>query len=135
MMRSLVRLAIVAFAACAAAEPAAAQMDGSYDMVGINSQPLPVLSPGEDGVLVHKAVLLLMPDGRFFMRARANVDDSPEPVEEKIEGTYSVTDDSLALTPDDTASNGEMRFRFTFAEDTLRLYNAEGHEYTFRRQR
>lgn len=133
-MRSLLRLAIVAFAACAAAEPAAAQMDGGYHLGEVNGQSLPVLSPGGDGVLVHKVILLLMPDGRFFMKARAVMEGAPEPVEEEIEGTYSVTGDSLALTPDDAEKNGEMAFRFTLADGTLRLYNGEGHEYTFRRQ-
>ena len=69
------------------------------------------------------------------MQAKASLEGVPEQVVEELEGTWSVTGDALALTPDDQEANGEMRFRFTLAEDTLRLYNAEGHESSFRRQR
>jgi hypothetical protein len=133
-MRTLLRLAILGFTAAIAAAPAAAQMEGgSYLLVEVDGQPVPAPSPNESSVVMHKAVLLFTPEGRFFMQAKASLDGAPEQVEEEMEGTWSVTGDSLALTPDGDGAGDVMRFRFTLAEGTLRLYDDDGHEYTFRR--
>lgn len=132
MMRTLVRLAIVAFAACAAAKPAGAQMEGRYELAEVDGQPLPAASPDEDGVTMHRTVLRLTAKGRFHIQAWASVDGSADPVKEEMEGTWSVTDDQLTMLPAEAKGEPPMRFRFTLTEGTLRLVNGMGQEFTFR---
>jgi hypothetical protein len=133
MMRTLARLAVVALAACMAAQPAAAQMEGSYDLVEINGQAIPAPSPSEEGVVMHGIVLQLMPDGRFSMRFRAAWEGELPELEQEFQGTFAVTADTLALTAENLEETRTIHFRFTLADGTLRLYDEHEDEYTLRR--
>ena len=131
-MRSLIALLLLAFATVAAA-PAAAQVEGSYELVQINGHALPAPSPTEDGVVMHNAALALAPDGRFLMLAKASSGGDAEQHEAEGRGTWTVTGDSLALTPDGGGADDALHFRWTLADGTLTLVDEEGDAYTFRR--
>ena len=132
-MRSLITLLAAVFAACLAAAPAAAQVEGRYELVQINGHALPAPSPTEDDVIIHRAALALMADGRFLMQAQASAGDDAEPRESEARGTWTVTGDSLALTPEDGGADDALLFRWTLEDGTLTLVDEEGDAYTFRR--
>lgn len=131
-MRSLIALLLLALATLAAA-PAAAQVEGTYELVQINGQALPAPSPSEENVVMHGATLALTADGRFLMQARAGAADDTEPQEAEARGTWTASGDSLALTPDDGGADHALHFRWTLREGTLTLHDEEGDAYTFRR--
>lgn len=134
-MRAFARLAIVAFAVFAAAPPAAAQMEGSYDLMEINGQAVPVPSPGEDGVVMSKMSLVLTPEGRFVLQFAVEVAGFPQRIEEVVEGTFTVAGDTLAITSQNREDVSTVHFRFALADGTLRLYDYRDDEYTLRRRR
>lgn len=131
-MRSPIALLLLALATLAAA-PAAAQVEGTYELVQINGRALPTPSPAEENVVMHGATLALSEDGRFLMQARAGTADAAEPQEAEARGTWTVTGDSLALTPDDGGADDALHFRWTLEDGALTLYDEEGDAYTFRR--
>jgi hypothetical protein len=132
-MRSIVTLVVLAFAACLAPAPAAAQIAGSYALAEVNGHPLPAPSPEEADVVVRIMSLLLTPEGRFTMAATATLDGGSEQAEESAEGAWTVDGDSLVLTSDDYEDDGVLRFRWKLEDGTLKLYTENGHEFAFRR--
>jgi hypothetical protein len=132
-MRSILTLAVLAFASCLAPAPAAAQMAGSYALAEVNGHALPAPSPEEADVVVRTMSLVLTPEGRFTMEAAATLDGGSEQSEQSAEGAWTVDADSLILTSDDEEEDGVLRFRWTLEGGTLKLYTENGHEFAFRR--
>jgi len=134
-MHSTITLLILSFIASIAA-PAAAQtpqelLEGAYWAVAINGQPIPAPSPTEDGVVVHEIAVLIKEDGRFTMKVRASARGQAEH-ERWSGGTYTVTGDTLVVTPGPNSVEREVvRFRWRLDGDVLWLYDEHGHEYRF----
>ncbi|HEU4884006.1 MAG TPA: hypothetical protein VFT45_17225 [Longimicrobium sp.] len=132
-MRSIVTLVVLAFAACLAPAPAAAQMAGSYMLAEVNGHALPAPSPEEADVVVLTMSLVLTPEGRFMMEATANLDEESGESRQTAEGAWTVDADSLILTSDDEEEDGVLRFRWRMEGGMLKLYTENGHEFAFRR--
>jgi hypothetical protein len=131
-MRMITVLVLAVLAACASASRGDAGLEGSYELARINGGALPAPSPTEDGVTMRGATLRLMPDGRFTMHAKATTGGGGEQTDERSQGTWSVTGDTIVMVPD--VSGGDPpSFRWTLDEGTLTLHDEDGHAYTFRR--
>jgi hypothetical protein len=131
-MRMITVLVLAVLAACASASRGDAGLEGNYELVRINGGALPAASPTEDGVTMQGATLRLMPDGRFTMDAKATTGGGDGQRDERSQGTWSVTDDTLVMVPD--VSGGDPpSFRWMLDQGTLTLYDQDGHAYTFRR--
>jgi hypothetical protein len=131
-MRVITVLVLALLAACASASRGGAGLEGSYELVRINGDALPAESPTEDGVTMQGVTLRLTPDGRFTMDAKATTGGGVGQSDERSQGTWSSTGDTLVMVPD--VSGGDPpRFRWTLDEGTLTLYDQDGHAYTFRR--
>lgn len=113
-----------------AAVPAAAQVEGRYQIVSINGQPLPAPSPTEEGVTVTGSRFWFDDDGRYTVSLRANTPEG-EDVEEEG-GAYTTAGDSLLL------SEGEdvppLVFRWARQGDTLRISDQDGNAYALLRE-
>jgi hypothetical protein len=108
--------------------PAAAQVEGSYQLLRVDGRALPAPSPTEEGVTLHGGAFTFQADGRFSLRARATAATETEPRGESLAGRWAASGDSLTLTP--ANGGGLIGFRWMRAGDTLRIYD-RGYEYTF----
>jgi hypothetical protein len=93
-MRSRFIAPLLLLAALAAA-PAAAQVEGSYRLDAINTQPLPAPSYAEPNVAVHGGSLTFGYDGRFTLSLSPRADGTGE----QLAGTYEIGHDSLRFMP------------------------------------
>lgn len=129
-MRSRFAAPLLLLAALAAV-PAAAQVEGRYQVVGINGHALPAASPTEDGVTVVRAAFWFEPDGRATVSMTANVASGLSM--RRANGTYVTVRDSLRVT----TGRGEptaTAYRWALDGDTLRLYDEHQNVYALLRQ-
>jgi hypothetical protein len=115
-MRSRLLAPLLLLAALAAA-PAAAQVEGSYRLVGINNRALPATSDAE-GVLVHGGSISFGYDGRFTLSLSPRADGSGE----RMAGTYAIAGDTLRLVPEGAGAD-PVESRWRRRADTLVVFH------------
>jgi hypothetical protein len=128
-MRSRFAAPLLLLAALAAV-PAAAQVEGRYQLVGINGHALPAPSPTEDGVTVTRAAFWFERDGRASVGITASASDGP--AAQRTAGAYVADGDSLRLTTDD--GDGPVTYGWARQGDTLRLYDEQQNVYVLLRE-
>ena len=128
-MRSRFAAPLLLLAALAAV-PAAAPVEGRYQVVSINGQALPAASPTEDGVTVVRAAFWFERDGAFNLAMTANVAEGPST--QRAGGTYQVAGDSLRVITGD--GDEPVAYRWAIQGDTLRLYDEHRNVYALLRE-
>lgn len=114
-----------------AAVPAAAQVEGRYELVSLNGHALPAESPTETGVMLRRALFWFGPDGHFNVSMTAQTGQGE--ASQQAAGTYQVVADSLRITGEDGASP-MVAYRWMLEGDTLRLHDDGENEYRLVRQ-
>lgn len=114
-----------------AATPAAAQLEGRWQVIDINGQALPAESPSEEGTIVQDGAFSFGPDGRFSVSLRADTDNQG-PATQRMAGTYATRGDTLTLTSEE-GSTSVTDFRWIRRGDTLQLYAEHGNVYRLAR--
>lgn len=122
-------LAVLLALAGLAAAPAAAQLEGRYELASINGHALPAESPTEPGVSVKRGGYWFHADGRFTVAV--TVDMHEDENTQVASGTYVAVRDSLRLTIRDEEA---VAFRWARDGEALRLYDEQENEYRLVRQ-
>ncbi|HEX6042446.1 lipocalin family protein, partial [Longimicrobium sp.] len=117
-MRTLAAAPLLLLATLAA-RPAAAQVEGRYQVVSINDHALPAPYPGEPGIMITRAAFWLHADGSFSTSMSADTGDEQDTDDES--GTYEVAGDSLRLS--DEYGGRPEAYRWARQGDTLRLHD------------
>lgn len=116
--------------AALAAVPAAAQVEGRYDVVSVNGHALPTTSPMQSWVTVIRA-------SYWFEEGRANTSMTSSASgyvsAQRLGGTYVTVRDSLYLVSESGADT-TARFRWDRQGDTLRLYDRHENVYALVRE-
>lgn len=102
------------------AAPAAAQVEGSYRLNAINTQPLPAASYAEPNVAVHGGSLTFGYDGRFTLSLSPRADGSGE----QLAGTYEIGHDSLRFMPQGAGADPILSW-WRRRGDTLVVFHGE----------
>ena len=133
------RLALLVLAAIAACGPASrigdAGLVGYYRFVEVNGQPAPAEFPVGSGAVLESGILELGDDMRFAVLFVARQPGAAAGEESGPIGSFQLTGDSLLFTPDGAAGGPPLRFRYRLAGDDLRLWDAGGNSWGYRRER
>jgi hypothetical protein len=113
------------------AVPAAAQVEGRYELTRIDGRALPRTSPTEEGVAVKRGSLSLGLDGRFELSMTADTESGER--SERIAGTYATVRDTIRFTID-AESRPVMVYQWRRMRDTLTLLDLGHHEYDWVRE-
>ncbi|HEX6037308.1 hypothetical protein [Longimicrobium sp.] len=128
-MRSIFPTPLLLLAALAAV-PAAAQVEGRYDVVSINGRALPTPSPMQRWVTIDRAAYWFE-DGHVNMSQRSTSSDGQSA--QRVGGTYVTVRDSLYVL-DESGRDTLARFCWERQGDTLRLHDRSANVYQLARE-
>jgi hypothetical protein len=132
-MRPLLAALLLVLAAFVST-PAAAQLEGSYELTQVNGQALPTASPTETTFTLRSMTLVLKADGQYEMEITGFHTASSTPLAVDLTGAYRVEGDGLALHPDQTTHAQPADFRWAVDDGgTLTLTDDQDHRFTFTR--
>lgn len=129
-----IHVLLLTLLALAPAGPAAAQVEGIYELTRIEGQVMPAVSPDEDGVVVIGSFLVLKADGRYALGMLASLWQQNSVQNRQVEGTWAVESDTVAFQPDEGSDGEPVRMAYTLQEGTLTLRDEHGHAYAYTRQ-
>lgn len=131
-MRTLLSTLFVLLAT-AFATPAAAQLDGTWELEHVNGAPLPANSPSEDGVVMEGLTVTLDAQAKYtiVLKARNSATGVPSVVE--MTGTYRMEENRLHFQPDPGSTATPVDFHWEMDEGRL-IWRDERDEYAFTRR-
>lgn len=106
---------------------------GTYDLVTVDGDALPAVSPEEPNVLIESLGLTLAEDGGYALTSGFRLDGNPAPTSTTIGGTWQATATTLTFHGDQGPAVVEFGYRY--ADDALHLQDEAGHEWVLRRRR
>ena len=125
-MRSLLAALLILLAACFAV-PAAAQVEGTWELVHINGDSLPAASPSEVNLIIEGMTWTLGAEKQLKLEIRFRITAADEEITSaQFDGTYRVEEDRLFASLEGTEPS---EFRWTLREGTLRLTDDRKDEY------
>ena len=107
------------------------ELIGIWDLIAVNGDTLPAMSPDEPDVLLQSVTLTLEGGGDYSLSSSFREDEGVAQTT-TLEGTWGATHDALRF--DNQQGPAVVLFGYTREGNTMRLVDEELHEWLLRRR-